>query len=161
MSIRPPVRAVRTYTQHLVAGPALVFPLLCPVRECDWIDGWKPLAIISQSGLAERDCVFLTAATPGEAIWVVTEHVPERHFVEMLKITPQLTVCRLSIQLQAVAGGCDAVVTYAHTSLGPLGDAFVAGFTQAFYDDFMRDWENRLNHYLVHGSALRAADPAP
>jgi hypothetical protein len=46
-------------------------------------------------------------------------------------------------------------VTYLHTSLGtPAGDAFVAGFTAAHYEQFMRDWEARLNHYLVRGVAL-------
>ena len=28
------------FTQQLVAEPSAVFPLLCPVREADWIDGW-------------------------------------------------------------------------------------------------------------------------
>ncbi len=160
MQIRPPIRVERTYTQRLVAAPARVFPLLCPVREVDWIEGWSPSAVISESGLAERDCVFLTASAPAEAIWVITRHEPETHVVEMLKITAQVTVCRLSIQLHPVAGGCEAIVTYRHTSLGPSGDAFVADFTEAFYDQFMRDWEARLNHYLEHGAALRVADAA-
>jgi hypothetical protein len=76
----------------------------------------------------------------------------------MLKITPGVTACRLNIQLRATDEGCDAQVTYTHTSLGPKGDEFVAGFTDAFYGQFMRDWESRLNHYLLHGSALRAAE---
>ena len=50
---------------------------------------------------------------------------PESGFVEMLKITPGVTACRLTIQLRAVASGCEAAVTYTHTSLGPAGDAFV------------------------------------
>jgi hypothetical protein len=66
-------------------------------------------------------------------------------------------VCRLSIQLHATAAGCDAVVTYSHTSLGPQGDAFVAAFTEAQYTHFMRDWEARLNHFLVHGARLLGA----
>ena len=158
MQISPPIRAVRTYTQRLIAEPARVFPLLCPVREADWIDGWNPLSVASESGVAEPDCVFVTASAPDDAIWYVTRHEPEHHFVEMLKITPKVTACRLSIQLRPAGDGCEAVVTYAHTSLGPQGDAFVAGFTDEFYGQFMRDWESRLNHYLQHGSALRATE---
>ena len=73
----------------------------------------------------------------------------------MLKITPQVTACRLTIQLRPATGGSEAVVTYTHTSLGPEGDAFVASFTEDHYRQFMRDWEARINHYLVHGTALR------
>ena len=156
MNIVNPNRAVHTYTQRLVAPPEVVFPLLCPVREADWIEGWDPLLVVSDSGFAERDCVFLTSAQPANAIWYVTRHEPGSGFVEMIKITPNVTACRLSIQLRAVEGGCEAEITYAHTSLGPDGDAFVASFTADFYRRFMQDWESRINHYLREGSALRA-----
>lgn len=154
MDLLPPRRATRSYTQHLVADPATVFPLLCPVRESDWIEGWDPRQVISQSGVAEPDCVFTTAAEPQDAVWYVTRHEPVSR-VEMVKITPQVTACRLTIVLRAAPGGCEADVTYMHTSLGPAGDAVVEAFTAAHYEAFMQDWERRLNHYLRHGSALR------
>jgi len=157
MKIVAPVRAARTYTQRLAAAAPVVFPLLCPVRECDWIEGWEPGLVASASGLAERDCVFTTPAGDTEAIWYVTRHEPERGFVEMLKITPGVTACRLTIQLRDVPGGCEADVAYVHTSLGPAGDAFVAAFTDESYIGFMRDWEARLNHWLAHGERLSGA----
>jgi hypothetical protein len=156
MNIVKPNRAVHSYTQRLVAHPGVVFPLLCPVREADWIEGWKPLLVVSNSGVAERDCIFVTPAQPADAIWYITRHEPKSGFVEMIKITPNVTACRLSIQLRAVEGGCEAEITYAHTSLGPDGDAFVASFTADFYRRFMQDWESRINHYLREGTALRA-----
>jgi hypothetical protein len=155
LKIIKPIRATRSYTQHLIAEPAAVFPLLCPVREVDWIVGWSPMVVASQSGFAELDCVFVTAAEPDDAIWYVTRYEPENSFVEMLKISPHLTACRLSIQLQAVATGTEAHITYRHTSLGPEGDDFVANFTEDYYRQFMRDWESRINHYLAHGVALQ------
>ncbi len=158
MKIVKPTRASHTYTQHLVGAPDAVFPLLCPVREADWIEGWDPVLVVSSSGVAEPDCVFTTPAPPIEAIWYVTRHEPETGFVEMIKITPNVTACKLTIQLRAVACGSEAVVTYSHTSLGPQGDAFVASFTEGYYREFMQDWESRINHYLLHGSALRATD---
>ncbi len=154
MVIGKPNRVTRTYTQRLVAGPLAVFPLLCPVREADWIEGWDPLLVLSESGVAEPDCVFVTQAAPHDAVWFVTRHEPDAGFVEMLKITPGLTACKLHIQLVVTPDGCDAVVTYSHTSLGPDGDAFVEGFTEDFYVKFMRDWEARLNQYLTTGTAL-------
>ena len=155
MKIAKPVRISRTYIQHLVGSPEAVFPLLCPVREADWIQGWDPILVLSESGVAEENCVFMTAAPPTNAIWYITRHEPHR-FVEMLKITPDVTACRLTIQLRRVSTGCEAQVTYAHTSLGPAGDAFVAAFTETHYTQFMQDWESRMNHYLRTGHALRA-----
>jgi hypothetical protein len=139
-----------------VAPPERVLPLLCPVREADWIDGWDPLLVISESGHAERDCVFVTPAEPVDAIWIITRHEPADGFVEMVKITPGVTACRLTIRVRPAEGGAEAEITYAHTSLGPEGDAFVAAFTDEHYQRFMRDWESRMNHYLRTGEALRA-----
>lgn len=112
------------------------------------------LCALSESGLAEPDCVFVTPAEPHDAVWYITRHEPEAGYVEMIKITPSVTACRLSIQLHATETGSEAVVTYSHTSLGPEGDEFVASFTEGHYLHFMRDWEARLNHYLEHGVVL-------
>jgi hypothetical protein len=153
MKIVKPRRASHTYVQRLVAGPEAVFPLLCPVLEAEWVEGWDPLFVASNSGVAEPDCVFVTAAKPLDAVWYVTRHEPARGFVEMLKITPQVTACRLSIQLKAVPGGCEAAVTYTHTSLGREGDAFVAEFTAERYREFMLEWESQMNAHLARGRA--------
>ncbi len=158
MKITQPKRVTRTYTQRLVAEPSAVFPLLCPVREADWIDGWDPISVITHSGVAESDCVFVTAANPNDAVWYITRYEQDNGFVEMLKITPLVTACRLTIQLRPIATGSEAVITYTHTSMGPEGDAFIASFTDDYYRQFMKAWEARINHYLVHGSALRATD---
>ncbi len=158
MNIRQPNRVAHRYTQQLCRPPAEVFPLLCPVREADWIDGWNPLVVFSTSGLAEPDCVFVTDAEPHDAIWYITRHEPARRFVEMIKITPGVTACKLSIEVRDAPDGSEADVTYSHTSLGPQGDVFVASFTAEYYVQFMREWEDRINHYLAHGVALRAGD---
>ena len=158
MNITKPNRVTRTYTQRLVAKRAAVFPLLCPVREADWIEGWNPSWVVTDSGVAEPDCVFITATSPNDTIWYITRHEPDNGFVEMLKITPLVTACRLTIQLDSTGTGSEATVTYTHTSLGPEGDTFVASFTDDYYRQFMQDWEARVNYYLLHGSVLRATD---
>lgn len=155
MEICRPRRATRTYAQRLIASPDTVFPLLCPVREADWLEGWDPAFVASDSGVAERDCAFVTTAGDTEAVWYITRHEPAAGFVEMVKITPRVTACRLTIQVSAIAEGSQAEITYMHTSLGPEGDRFVDAFTADAYVRFMQDWESRMNHYLTHGSALR------
>jgi hypothetical protein len=156
MHITRPNRATHTYRQRLQAAPAKVFPLLCPVRETEWAEGWLPELVISSSGVAERDCVFITPDDQARAIWYITRHEPEGGLVEMLKIVPGVTACRLRIQLSANGEECFADITYSHTSIGPAGDEFVAGFTADYYQQFMRTWERLLNHFLKTGVRLPA-----
>jgi hypothetical protein len=63
-------RAATTFTGHLSFPPDLVFPLLCPVREYEWLDGWECEMIYSTSGIAEDSCIFKTAHA-GRMIWSV------------------------------------------------------------------------------------------
>ena len=154
MNITKPNRATHTYRQRLHATPGKVFPLLCPVREAEWADGWLPELVISSSGVAERDCVFITTDKPGTAFWYITRHEPGKLFVEMLKILPGVTACRLEIQLFDDGTGCAADITYSHTSLGPAGDELVAKFTAEYYQKFMLAWERALNHFLTTGRLL-------
>lgn len=155
MRIAKPSRASHTYRQRFKAPPDQVFPLLCPVRETEWADGWLPELVISSSGVAERDCVFITSDKLGRGFWYITRHEPEKLFVEMLKIVPGVTACRLEIQLCKDGAQCVADVTYTHTSLGPAGDEFVLEFTAEYYQKFMHDWEKALNYFLTTGCLLR------
>ncbi len=149
MQIKPPIRVSHTYTQQLDGTPAEVFPLLCPVREVEWVAGWRLGVVYSDSGVAERDCIFTTADGEREAIWTILEHDPVSGVVEMLKVTPGYLVTRLRIRLAAGPQGCTAAtVTYAHTALGPEGKRYVAERTAAAYETFMRTWEAALNRYL-------------
>ena len=159
MNITKPNRATHTYRLRLRAWPEKVFPLFCPVRETEWVDGWLPELVISSSGVAERDCVFTTSDKRGTAVWYITRYEPENWFVEMLKIAPGVTACRLNIQLCKEGARCIADVTYTHTSLGTAGDELVAAFTVEHYQKFMQGWEEALNHFLTTGHLL-PDDPA-
>ena len=78
----------------------------------------------------------------------------------MLKIVPEVTACRLEIQLTPNGDECFADITYSHTSIGAAGDEFVASFTADTYRKFMQAWEAELNHFLKTGSQL-GHDNAP
>jgi len=153
MDLTAPIRARHTYVQQLTGSPDQVFPLLCPVRELDWVNGWNPQQVISASGVAEAGCIFTTPTEDGgESLWVVTVYRPEEHRIEFLKITPGVTVGQIEIVLHpGETGGTAAHVTYAHTALSPEGERFVAGFTETAYEAFMREWEDELNYYLETG----------
>jgi len=149
MKIVEPYRIERTYEQHIEASPDDVFPLLCPVREAEWVPQWDPSVVITHSGVIEPGCVFVTRAEPSDAIWVVTRHEPDRHRVEFIKVTPGLTVGRIRIHLVAEGEAqTRARISYMHTALSPQGEEFVDSFSEPFWREFMQDWETRLNDYL-------------
>lgn len=57
-----------------------IFPLLCPVREGDWVKNWTCDMIYSESGAAEEKCVFrTTGANPYHTgLWTFTEYKKNR-----------------------------------------------------------------------------------
>src|SRR5262245_4589080 len=93
-------RITRAYRQTIEAPPAVVFPLLCPVREVEWLDTWAFEWIHSASGLAEPGAVFKTSAV-GEAdtIWVMSRHDREAMRVQFTRVTPDSRVCLLDVVL--------------------------------------------------------------
>jgi len=88
-----PRRVKHSFTQSIKGTPEQVFPLLCPVREADWIPGWRTDWVISNSGVAEQNCIFQTPPRPGAggaaSIWVITRHDADAFKVEMFKVTPE------------------------------------------------------------------------
>jgi hypothetical protein len=154
--VRRPPRVSHSYTQRLGATPVEVFPLLCPVREREWVRGWEPTLVLSRSGVAELDCVFTTRSGDGEAVWTVTEYVPPSR-IEFVKVVPDEGVTRIAIALEPGGAGTLASVTYTLTGLGPAGDTAVAAFTPERYRQFMETWEAELNHFLAHGEKLAVA----
>ena len=71
-------RLVVEYDMEIRASRSKVFPLLCPVREYDWIPEWKCEVIYSQSGFAEKSCVFATEFDDGlgRESWLICEYDP-------------------------------------------------------------------------------------
>jgi len=76
-----------TYSGTVPASPAEVFPLLCPVMEYDWLDGWACSMKYTQSGVAEQGCAFSTQIQIGEN-WICTKYEPltSIQYVVWLKI---------------------------------------------------------------------------
>lgn len=155
MKIVKPSRRKHSYVQHFSASPGDVFPLLCPVMEVEWVPGWMPGAVITDSGLVEQDCIFVTASKPQDSIWVVTGYDPDACHLQMYKVSPEHTVTRIDIALSAGSdGGTSATVTYEVTSIGKAGERFVEEFTEQWYEDFMVSWEKAMNHYLKTGRRI-------
>ena len=105
MQVHAPNRVEHSFTQHLCAAPADVFPMLCPVREVEWVNGWAPSLVLTSSGGAEEGCVFVTPGVPRDAVWVMTRYDPENFCLAMIKLIPDLVVGQFHIELRADSGG--------------------------------------------------------
>ena len=159
MRVEKPNRVSHSYTQHLNAPPPAVFELLCPVRETEWVNDWRPKLVLSDSGLAEPGCVFITPGIPEDALWLMTEYDPETFDLEIIKVIPSVVVGRIRIKL--VADGedaCTAVITYAYTSISDHGDRALEEFTDEHFKSFMQVWEKELNHFLETGTKLEISE---
>lgn len=104
---------------HANAPPEVVFPLLCPVRESEWVDGWDADILHSRSGVAELGCVFVAR----EATFVVTRYEPSARIE--FAIFDRAIVERLCIALAAARGGTDMTWTRHYTALSTAGAAWI------------------------------------
>lgn len=156
------IRIVHEFTQNNPAAAEKVFPLLCPVREADWLPGWQYRLIYSESGFAELGCVFTTPNPPGSAVpdraaaettWIVTDYDPAAFRITYLWIDPGHIITELRIQL--TARGQDAATTsirYRYTALSPEGNRELEHYTQEWFESKMQNWERTINHYLRTGT---------
>ena len=155
MLIHQPVRVQRSYVQKLCAPPSEVFPLLCPVREMEWVPGWNPVAVISQSGLAELDCIFITSDGGEETTWVTSKYDPKTFEMQLIRFTPGMTVGRIDVALsENETGGSDCRVTYAYTAMSTDGAGFVGAYSEEYFHAFMQAWEFALNDHLAQCRTL-------
>jgi hypothetical protein len=151
-------RITRTYCQTIDAPPDRVFPLLCPVREVEWLDGWRYAMIYSASGLVEEGAVF---GTPGDGepdtVWIVTRHDAVGQVVEFARFTHGSRVCVLRIAVRPKGATQSFVdVAYTYTGLSPAGNAFIDGFTDGSFLAAVTFWERSMNHWLATGERLPA-----
>lgn len=153
MEVAIPYRVVRKYTQTLEGAPEKVFALLCPVRETEWVPGWNPLIVYTNSGYAETECIFVTGDSKAESLWVMTDYDKARLCLEIIKVTPWTTVAKINIRLRGNdKGETDAEIVYSYTALDEAGKQFVDDYSEDYFEQFMQFWQASLNKYLTVGS---------
>ena len=148
-------RAVYEVTQRFDDIPERVFPLLCPVREYDWIDGWSCAMVYASTGVAELGGVFRTTFPDlGDEIWTITRYEPPRA-IEFVRVSWNVAVVKLDIALEP-DGNTGTLVRMAHTytALSRAGELAIDARTPAIHEQEMREGERMLNHYLSTGQKL-------
>jgi hypothetical protein len=152
-------RVVCEFVQSNPKPPEQVFPLLCPVREAEWLPQWKYRLIYSQSGVAELGAVFTTPNDGGpETTWVVTHYDPTKFEIAFAWVRPQMLATRLQISLAPAGEDRTRLhIRYTYTALSPEGEREIERMEAAFQQR-MRRWERSINYYLEHGTMIPAAE---
>jgi len=149
-------RVIRAYRQTIFATPEKVFPLLCPVREADWLDGWHYDMIYSKSGLAEEGAVFSTPHhDTTETIWLVTNYDMKNFQIDFARFTPESRTCFLQISVSAKGNDESFVdISYTYTAISEQGNDFIDSFTEESFLESVKFWEDAMNYYLKTGKKL-------
>ncbi|MBC8277561.1 MAG: SRPBCC family protein [FCB group bacterium] len=153
-------RVIRSYRQKINAPAAEVFPLICPVREAEWLDGWDYRMIYSESGVAEEGCIFTSRHTGDEfdTIWMIIRHDPIEKTVEFTRITPGSRTAKLTVKIADIGDGKSRVeIEYVFTALNERGNTFlITELTKEKFRADMKFWEDSMNHWLKTGERLKA-----
>ncbi|WP_306590110.1 hypothetical protein [Geothrix sp. 21YS21S-4] len=145
-----------THVMHLAHPPSAVFPLLCPVREREWLEGWDARMLHSVSGLAEPGAVFTSPGPDGsEWVWTVSRHEPPAA-VQFVVYAPGSLVTVLDIALEAETGGSRVSWTYTLTALDPTREGFHREYLAAL-PARLAALEAKLAHFLRTGACLVGA----
>lgn len=151
-------RVVRRYATLLNAPPRRVFPLLCPVREYQWLPHWRCQLIYSASGVAELGCVFATEFPDrhGWEVWVVSDYRPDEKIAFVLVGSSIAT--RYEIGLAVIGEQTEITWMQELTGLNEAGNELLAGEGEARFAERMGYINEQLQYYLQHG-AMRPATP--
>lgn len=170
-------RVTHTYRQRNPAAPERVFPLLCPVREAEWIPGWRYNLVYSESGVAELGCIFTTQDSPVEkrndpsdwerhaaiarataapvTTWMCVDYDPAAFRIAYVWIKPGRVSADLRIQLvRDDKGLTQSHIRYQYTGLTPEGNLELESYDRAWFEAKMRGWETAINHYLTTGKRI-------
>ena len=148
-------RFVSEHIMRLTAKPEAVFPLLCPKRELEWIDGWNYEMIYSVSGFAELGCTFKTNFPPeGEAYWSMTKCLPPTE-AEYVRFIAGLAIIRLHIKLTELDSGSQAVWEWTCTGITEHGNDFIAAPAEDQAKHSALRMEMSLNHFFQTGEKLK------
>jgi len=130
-----------------------IWPLLCPVREYDWLEGWQCSVLHSVSGANEFGCVFSTAfaSEGGLEVWTTSRYEPEV-CLEFVR-TNALRTILLRIDLHKATGRTTMNWSQQITALSDSGVTYLQEKPLNFERQMM-GVKKSLHHYLSTGTKL-------
>ena len=151
-----PVKKILSHTTFAAAPAAAVFPLLCPVREYDWISDWECTLLRSDSGFNELHCLFETDIGPlGRETWLTIRYEPSTR-VEFVRSSADWLV-HYTITLAEDEQSTAITWTMVLTGLTQKGNQNITGMTREVYEGIMNRLGESMAYYLKHGECLPRA----
>ncbi len=137
------------HTIRIPGNCGTVFMAFCPVAEREWIEGWESDIIFSESGIAEKNCVFKTSQlnTP-DAIWVCSIYDFGRQ-VEYVRVIPDHFVTVINILTEQTGEETACTVTFTHTALSDDGaQAMKLQFNEERFIEQIESWKTMVPIYV-------------
>ena len=133
-----------------------VFGLACPIKEDEWIPGWREQReiIYSKSGYAELGCIFTTINVPNlmaPATWVNNIYEPFDR-IQYSAMNDKL-VYQMWWNLKKVNKGCEVVMTRTWTALTPEAEDFLEIIGKSVKQKPL-DLFELIGHYLTTGKMM-------
>lgn len=150
-------KLIRTYQQTIMGELEEIFPLLCPVREKEWLEGWDYRMLYSERGYAEKGCVFETSNDYGRYLWVITKHDRNNYEIQFVKTVEKEMVVIIDISLHEKdkkITHCNIQYTFIALSEHIVEEMIKENSVENF-NTHMKKWESSLNYYLQHGEMLK------
>lgn len=143
-------RIVKKGTIQLKADTKTVFPLLCPVKELDWIAGWEDICtlVYTDSGIAEVACVFETE-TPeeGASLWICSHYDAANGEITYIKHIIGKAVIKWDMRVRDTTDGSAIDSVYNITSLSEAGAAMVWDYDERYLDELFAGIQKQINDY--------------
>lgn len=149
-------KLIRSYQQILEGSKVEIFPLLCPVREKEWLKDWEYNMIYSESGYAEKGCIFETSNIYGKYNWIITKHAIETFEIQFVKTMKEKLVVIIDINLEE-SDKDTTICNIQYTFIALNDDVLDYMHKENSVENFnthMKKWEDSLNYYLKYGEML-------
>jgi hypothetical protein len=155
MEFENAIRTVFDGRRVLPGTPESIFPLLCPVREYDWIDGWSCDMVYSSSGVAELGCIFRHDAGWGVETWTASRYEPNTA-IAFIRVLDGVWVVMLELTLVPVDPASTELRGRATvTALGPKGEEIIKTSSKGPFNDQFEGLFTTLDHFLRTGTPMR------
>jgi len=147
-------RVIFTLTQEYTASIEEVFPLLCPVREYEYLPDCD-LVYLATDYIEEAGIFITEFPQDGDDkdVWVVSQYIPNKSIQFVRVNTLRVIIYNIEVRSQEYAG-VSLFWEQIITGLNPEGNKFVESLREEGFVGMMDGMEKLLQYYLDTGAAM-------